>query len=671
MSKFYSFPHYEINIKDESVTYPLILEQLALHVPMFLSFAECGPINQPVYGNIDDLTSTFGAGTFDVFSQYYKHPNVFLTNALPNQNCFFVRLADTTAETASIVFQCSTWQTPLVQYQKDSTGMRILDTNGNPIPILDSNNDPVTQPGMVLKWTTRPLAANEVPAAITEVTQMEPNPAGGANIEVTTYPIAIFEGSSPGAWGNVTGFTMYWNPLSDTSVATAMQALIYTFSMNTITWGTDTPSVVRDIYLDATDEFTFAQNTTDMNTMRRYYLAEVLSNDYDASVLTFNMYLYPNNVETIGAACIALENVTNFPELTSPYMVNMFTGKTMEQQPYDHIMIDTTDTNSVLMNANVINYMTGGNDGSLADTTLENLTQLWLAGDVFPAIQDRARYPITHLYDSGYQSKTKESMITFLGILDDIKVIMSTQSVYDNPNTMAEDQSMGSFLRSLALLLPESMMFGTGACRCTIFQQCGVLNQVTPYTGIIPMTLDCMIKKGIWQGSPVMKGKPKGLPNSAVTTVKNINWFPVTDDFKQLSWDNALNYCQYYDMTDFHYPDVISVYSYLTSLLSDDIFLDMLIYIKHIVRVQWAIFAGCEDPIPQLIGRIKDSVGAAIYAALGNFVTAVVNPYQTAEDVVLGYSLTIEIDVYGTMPNRVWNVIIPVRRAVVPTTTTS
>ena len=668
MSKFYSFPHYEINIKDESVTTPLALEQLALHVPMFLSFAERGPINRPVYGNIDDLTSTFGAGTFDVFSQYYKHPNVFLTKSLPNNNAFFVRLADDTAETASIVFQCSTWQTDLVQYQKDSTGMRLLDVNGKVIPLLDINGDPVTQPGIVLKWTTRPLLSTEVPAALVEVTQQQPNPAGGPNINVTTYPIAVFEGNSPGAWGNVTGFTMYWNPLSDTSVATAMQALIYTFSMNTINWGNDTPSVVRNIYLDTTDEFTFAQNTTDMNTMRRYYLAEALSNDYAPANITFNMYLYPNNVQTIGAACIASETITNFPELTSPFMVNLFTGKTMEQQPYDHIMIDSTDANSVMMNANVINYMTGGSDGSLTGASLENLTTMWLGGNVFPAIQDKARYPITHLYDSGYQSTTKEAMITFLGIRDDVKVIMSTQSVYDPPNTMAEDQSMGSFLRALALLLPESMVYGTGACRATIFQQCGVLNQVTPYTGIVPLTLDCMVKKGIWQGSPVMKGKPKGLPNSAVTVIKNVNWFPVADDFKQLSWDNALNYCQYFDMTGFHYPDVISVYQYLTSLLSDDIFLDMLIYIKHIVRVQWAIFAGCEDPIPQLISRVRDSVGSAIYGVLGNYVTAVVNPYQTAEDVVLGYSLTIEIDVYGTMPNRVWNVIIPVRRAAVSTT---
>jgi hypothetical protein len=224
---------------------------------------------------------------------------------------------------------------------------------------------------------------------------------------------------------------------------------------------------------------------------------------------------------------------------------------------------------------------------------------------------------------------------------------------------------MGSFLRGRALLHPESFIYGTMACRVTIQQQCGKLAELSNYTRIVPSTLDNLVKKGKWQGAVYMKGKPKGLPHSAVTVLKDINWVPVMSDFKQQSWDNALNYMQYYDMTSLHYPDVISIYPYLTSLLSDDIFTDMLVYIKHIVRFQWAKFAGVDDPIAQLIGDIKESVGREIYGKLGNFLRAEVNPYQTELDVELGYALTVEIPVYGTIPNRVWNVIVPVRREVV------
>lgn len=669
MPKFYTFPHYEINVKDESMRTPLIVERLALHRPLFLSFAERGPIGAPVYGSYDELVRLFGEGTFDVFSKYYRHPNLFAERSLRNNRVFFVRLASEGAAYATLVLQCSVYKKSLIQYQKDAQGFPIVDTNGNLIPIDDGTGSPLKEIGTVVKWTVRPVdMLNENPKKLVQQTMSMPDPDGGPNILVTTYPVVVFTATSPGEWGNVTGFKLHWNADSDTGVATAMNSIIYTFGMVTIPWDADTAAVVRTRYLDVQTEFSFAPDTTDKTTMRRYYLPEVLDNDYNDEAITFNMYVYPENVQAIGETCLADESLLNFPELTSPFMVNLFTGKTLDQKPYDHIFVDTDSDDSVLLNKNVIHYMVNGSDGDTEDTDLESLTREWLTGNVFPDILDQARYPVTHLYDSGYEAETKESLIDFLGIRDDVKIVLSTQSVYNEPNTKPEDQSMGSFLRSRALLHIESFIYGTMACRVTILQQCGKLNELTPYNRIVPATLDCMIKKGIWQGAIYMKGKPKGLPHSAVTILKDVNWFPVNADLKQLSWDNALNYMQYYDMTSVHYPDVISVYPYLTSLLSDDIFVDMLVYIKHIVRFQWAKFAGVDDPIPQLIAAIRESVSRDIYSKLGNFVRAEVNPYQTETDIELGYSLTVEIPVYGTVPNRVWNVIIPVRREIIPTT---
>jgi len=661
MSKFYSFPHYEINVKDESSTTVLAVEDLALHRPLFLSFAERGPVGVPVYGSYEELVTKFGAGTFDVYSQYYKHPSLFAERCLSHNKVFFVRLAADTAVSASLVLQCSIFTSNLIQYQKDAEGFIILDESGDPLPI-DNEGVPLREPGTIVKWTIRALGAEENPKALVQSTSVGVDPVTAEPVNITTYPIAVLTATSPGAWGSLTGFKLFWNEDSDTGVATAMDSLIFTLGVVTTEWGDDTASVIRTRYLDTDTEFTFAENTIDKTTMRRYNLSEVIVNDYKADDILFNLYPYPANVEAIGTACLVNETVADFPELTSPFMVNLFTGKTMTQQPYDHISIDVDSEDAILFNKNVINYMIGGVDGTVANADLESLTQTWLTGDIFPEIKDKPRYPVTHLYDSGYASETKESLIEFLGLRDDVKIILSTQSVYNEPNTKAEDQSMGSFLRARALLHIESYIYGTQACRVTIMQQCGKLNDTTVYNTIVPATIDNMIKKGIWQGATYMKGKPKGLPNSAVTILKDVNWFPVEDDFKQLSWDNALNYMQYYDMTSYHYPDVISVYPYLTSLLSDDVFTDMLVYIKHIVRFQWAKFAGVDDPIAQLIASIRESVGADIYKKLGNFITAEVNPYQTETDLELGYALTVEIPVYGTVPNRVWNVIVPVRR---------
>lgn len=663
MAKFLTFPHYVINVKDESLTTPLAVEELALHRPIFFAFAERGPAGVPKYGSYEELVSLFGEGTFDVFSKYYKHPTLFAEKCLQNNKVFFVRLASSSAKYSTLVLQCSVYKKQLIQYQRDAAGLYVKDTSNNLIPVDDGAGNALKEIGTVIKWSTREVdLATENPKALVQSTSTVVDPDTGSSVTVTTYPVAVFATTSPGAWGNVTGFKIYWNADSDASVAEAMNSLIFTISMVTTNWGDDTSSLIRNRYLDAETEFTFAKDTVDKTTMRRYNINEVINTEYNQEDLNFNLYVYPENVEAIGTSCITDESLTLFPELTSPYMVNLFTGASLDQRPYGHIVIDTTSTDSIVFNKNIIHYMLGGDDGGVEDDDLESLTREWLTGNVFVDIADKPRYPITHLYDSGYEAETKESLIDFLGVRDDVKIILSTQSVYNEANTKAEDQSMGSFLRSRALLHPESTIYGTQACRVTILQQCGYLNETTSYTKLVPATLDCMMKKGVWQGAIYMKGKPKGLPHSAVTVLKDINWFPVNSDLKQLSWDNALNYMQYYDMTSVHYPDVISVYPYLTSLLSDDIFTDMLVYIKHIVRYQWAKFAGVDDPIQQLIADIKDSVGRDIYAKLGNFVRAEVNPYQTDLDLELGYSLTIEIPVYGTLPNRVWNVIVPVRR---------
>jgi hypothetical protein len=662
MGKFYTFPHYAINVKDESARVVAQVEQLSLHRPMFISFAERGPVGVPVYGSYEELSKKFGDGTFDVFSKYYRHPNLFAEKCLQYNKAFFVRLASDTAAHSTLVLQCSIFKKPIIQYQKNAEGQYITDAAGDPIPVDNGTGSPLKETGTSVKWSVRPLATDEEPGHIASKTESVFNAEVGANVDVTTYPVAVFAATSAGLWGNNTGFKLYWNPDSDTGVAEAMKSLIFTFGMVNIPWGSDTAIPVRTRYLDVDTEFTFATDTTDKSTMRRYALSEVIGNDYSDDDITFSLYVYPENVETIGAACIADESVIDFPELSNPYMVNLFTGKTLDGRPYDHIAIDVDSDDAVLLNKNIIQYMSGGDDGGTTDADLESLTRTWLTGEIFPDINDAARFPITHLYDSGYEAATKESLIEFLGLRDDVKIVLSTQSVYNEPNTKPEDQSMGSFLRARALLHIESFIYGTQACRVTILQQCGMLNELTPYNRIVPATLDCMIKKGIWQGATYMKGKPKGLPKSAVTVLKDINWFPVTADFKQLSWDNALNYMQYYDMTSVHYPDIISIYPYQTSLLSDDIFIDMIIYIKHIVRYQWAKFAGVDDPIAQLIAAIRESIGRDIYAKLGNFIRAEVNPYQTETDIELGYSLTIEIPVYGTVPNRVWNVIVPVRR---------
>lgn len=669
MPKFKSFPHYQIDVQDLSRTSPLIVEKLALHRPLHMCLCEKGPVGIPVYADYSEHVKMFGAGTFDMFSRFYKHPSLFLEKGLTKNKCFVVRVASNAAATSSLVLEATSYTTQLVQYQKDADGYRVYDVNGDPVPI-DNAGSPLTEAGTVVKWTTRQLADGESPTGIIQVTTEIVDPLTGNLVLATTYPISVFTAGSAGKWGNDVGVKLSWNDQSSTSTAVDMSAIIFTIELVAIPWGFDSPQTVRNRYLDKQTEFTFMDGSVDKATMRRYYLPEVLDGEFTDVAVPFAPVVYSDNINAIGTTAITGETITQYNDelvdadgVALPFMANLFTGRTLDGHYYDHIYIDTTSADAVLLDEDIIEYMNGGDDGDVTDAALESLTREWLNGSVYPELIDRARYPMTHLYDSGYEMETKEALINFLGLRDDVKIVLSTQSVYEDPNTKAEDQSSGAYLRSKTLLHIESFIFGTEACRVTILQQCGRLTELSTYNRIVTATLDCMLKKGTYHNATYIKGKSKGLPNSEVTVITDINWFPVQDDFKQLSWDNSLNYMQYYDMSSVHYPDVISVYPYKTSLLSDDTFVDYLVYLKHLIRIEWAKFVGLDDPVTQLFGKIQDSVGVSIYKTFGSYLKAEVLVYQTDLDRELGYALTVEVRVAGTVPNRVWNVIVPVSRA--------
>lgn len=649
MVKFRTFPHHTTEVIDESARTVFRPEVVPLHRPMFLGFAEKGPVNVPMFGNYTTHRDRFGRATFDQYSKFFYHPNLFMTRAC-QQQCFFVRLADKSAAIASGVLELHLKENVQVpQYEKDEDGNRLEDSDGNFVP-RESGGVAVTEEGVEIFWTIRPLEEDET------LNSLLPKTVDG----VTVYPIMAYKDRSPNSAANRAGVKLWFDwEEADLSVINNIESLMFEFGIVNQPYGLDTPQPIRNLFGNPTTSFSFNEEAIDTSTDRRVYFDHILQNDYRD--LPFDLKVYPQNVKEIGEKVLEVES---HPEITNPYMVNIFNGQTLEGQYYDHVVVKTDgdDDNITILDEDVIQYMSGGSDGDTSKEALESLTNEWLTGETFPDIYDQARYPITHLYDSGYSLETKKFMIDFLGVRDDVKVILSTQDVFNAPNGKEEDQSTGSALRSQLLLHPESLIHGTQVCRGTIFQQCGRLVDNPNWLQIVPATYDCLVKKCVWQGATYFKGKPKGLPNSDVAVLRDINWFPNSDDHKQLSWDTGLNYMQYYDMSRFHYPDVRSVYPYETSLISDDIMCDILVYLKHIARYQWSVFAGRDEDAELLFGEIRNDISNDIYSKFGNFLRFEVSVYQTDIDKQLGFQSTIEIAVYGNMPQRVWNVLIPVRR---------
>lgn len=661
MATFQSFPHYTVNVKDESATTVLAVEELPLHVPIFIGFAEKGELDVPQYGSYSELVELLGEGTFDAYSDHFKYPNVFARKALEYQKVFYVRVAPDDAATATAVVECIvTPNVMMTQYQRDSEGGIVLDGNGDPVP-LEDGGVVVEEAGVQLTWRLRQLAEGETYTSLA--------PSTNVTTGAITYPVIAYTATSPSARMNNCGIQFWFDLESlDLDLVEDIGALMFKWAPVQMPYGYDTAQPIRDIYSNPETEFTFKEDAIDSSTDRRVNLTDLITNEYTTDPIPFNIHIYSEYVEAIGNAVITVENdITNTTyddNLTSPYMVDIMSGTNLDGYAYHHVEVitsDPADETVVILDEDVIQYMTGGSDGDMSLTNLASLTKDWLSGTTYPDIYDEARYPITHLYDPGYPLDVKKTLIDFLSIRKDVKVVLGTQDIDNGINTKAEDQSTGAALRSQLLLHPESTIFGTQVYRGTVMQQAGYITDYN-WKGIVPATIDNMIKKCVWQGASYFKGKPKGLPNSAVEIFKSINWLPSSDDHKQLSWDTGLNYMQHYDMTSWHYPDVRSIYPLETSVISDDIFTDILIYLIHIGRYQWSVFAGRDENASVLFGEIEEAIAKDIYTKFGTYVNAVIDVYQTDVDKALGYQSTVEIAVYGNLPQRVWNIQIPVRR---------
>jgi len=669
-----TFPNASINLQDKSVIPVPDPTVLPLHLPLFVTFAETGPIGVPILGGTTALTNLFGSGFLNQRSPYFTHQSVFIEHALPFQQVYMVRVADPAATAASLVVMCTVTPGPITQYNRTPSGAYILNpTTGQPVPTVGTDGITViTQPGVTLSYSVRQLGVGETISTVATTTST----VGG--VSVTTYPLMAFS-TFVGAGGNKMGFRLFYNSSFDATSVSNSGAMQYSFQPVVLNGTTGIESPIYDIYNNQTQTFAFMPGAYDPGTDSYYDLNEVIANDFNGLPgLPYQFYTYGANAGLIGSAVLALspELALANPSIT-PYLINLFTGVDGNNNPYEH-MIVASNAVSVL-NANVVQYLQGGTDGSLSKTTLEDQIVSFVSGETNPLIGDAFRYPFTHFYDSGFAlnkivgtgpsavvTPIKASLMNIFSLRDDVAIDFSTQDVAQPANTAAQDQATGSALRTAALLNPESTDFGTQVCRVAIYQQCGTLSDTQVYQNIVPATLDRMIKRCMYNGTDHVTGEPKGRPNSEVTifNIASLNWTPTTPQQMQTSWNTGLNYMQYCDISTIFYPDLLSAYPIDSSLLSSSVLTDYAaVYLKKVIRRQWTIIAGRDDPPKTLFGTIAKGIDAAAsYVFNGNITTSTVVT-QTAVDTALGYQLTVTTTVLGNPTNRVWKVIVPITRA--------
>lgn len=657
----FTYPHYETRVKDLSIYTPTYREALPLHKPVFFMRMERGRIGEPMwFADYNLAMKQGGRGTFDKYSKYYSRESVFMQTCFERQGCYAIRLASEDATYASLLLSCQVTTKLLTQYEKDEYGGYVKDEQGNKVPLLDpTTNQPIQQPGYSLKWLASEIAQDQNPKTIPVQTV---DLAGGGKMQ--TFPIMAVKALYPGEYGNNLAFAMEYDvsTLDDAQVA-RLSSVMYNFFPKEKDYNEDTVSPIRTVVGEPKVQISMKPTAIDKNLNKDYAAAVIFHKSYWSklklmSELPYSIHVYSNYFQAISQAVLNVESGLN-TSITDPFMLDIMTGKTSEGEMLDHVEIvqDPADDSIVTINKNFLMYLKGGSDGDISDEAIEELTRQYLKGEVYPEIIDSARYPFTHLYDTGVLLSTKTSMIEFLGIRDDVKVVLSTQDCSRvRMNSKEEDLSVGESLHSSALLQPESIIHGTECCRAEIYQQAGYLNDTTRYTGYLPLTLDILAKRCLFQSKTYLDGMPKGLPQSGVTMfdVASLNWTPYKAEHKQMAWDTGLNWVQYYDPKRVHYADMRTVYRYDTSVLSSAMFTDVIVYAKHIIRYNWSYHAGRELKFKVFAELAKETTLSDMLAMLNGTYGCAIRFYQTEEEANIGYIAHCECKIIGNPTSRIW-----------------
>ena len=655
MAKLLPYPHYVINVDDQSRYDDAVAEEyLGLHVPMFFGKYAKGTANTPVWcPDTNTLFRIFGKEWTDNSTEYFTEETFFIESNFSRQGGFITRLVPDDAKTASILLEAHvTTGIEVPMYERNQYGTVVKDDNGDPIPLLDSSNQPVTEPGVRIKWTKRVINSETE----SRVRSIKPTTTNNSDGSVTTvYPVLAVVTDSAGAYGNSTGFRFYYDPDNQQSDRMATnKALQFTFAAMQIDYTNNTPTYIRNRWNNAGTDFMIKPLQFDNKVMQNLSYQEVIENNYipdKPSELPYTLYFFEEYVSDIGKLIQAVE--TNDTRIADdPYMVNIFSLTNLDDLQYYHVEVDDSE-GAIFFSKNYTIYLEGGDDGSTDRASYEEMIRQFLEMKTFPRLKDKFKFPLTHLYDTGYSNVTKEALITFLGERDDVRVELSTQDVYNETNNESEDQSIGLYLRTRALMQVESTIKGTDCCRCAIYAHCGKLYD-SRYTGMVPTTLDILQKRCRYQSTSYISGEPKARPKSEVTIYKYLNWTAYDEDNKALFWDSGINYIQHYDRTGIFWPDLRTVYTSDTSVLSEWTFVDAIVYTKHFIRKSWTYFTGSTDPVVELFTAIEKRINTYLHDAFNGRYGLRVKAWRSEEDAKLGYLVRVTIYITGRNSSRVW-----------------
>lgn len=643
------------------------------HLPYFYAQFERGrEVPQWITTN---LSSNYGAASFNARKQWFSHATQGLTNAIGAGNmCLVKRVCSAGAKKGNILFSLELVAKTFKPFQRDASGAVVVDGNG----VKQINTSGLDVTGFIGRWIISHVAD---PSTIAATAIVSPGTLTGDSGAVSSvYPIHFLEADSKGKWGDNVGVRFSFphaksSAPGDLSAMEASKANIYRMQIVERENENRSPVIVENLLSSQATDFAYEPDTLNPATDRVYEARDIIESYRSLEAgfeqvygLLDTQHVFQHNIDTITKLLGDVERTAGPVSTIADAEMNIFSAVNRFGNPHYGFRMDAS---SAPMNTVATHYLKGGDDGIVSEAELDSLVRSEVMTNwdnpEYP-IEETLRYPISAIYDTGFSLSTKKAMLALMGIRPDIYVTVCTQDLAQPENDVATEQSVLVALRAAARLTPESTIHGTSACRATIYGQMGELKG-SPSRRRLPLVMEIITKRARYMGAADGKMKTEYAydrgSNRDVTTMTNVSNTYKSGGVRESDFANGLNTAIYKDMNTLFWPAFQSVYDNPTSVLNSEIVMAIAVDVTKQHNIVWAALTGDTTLSP---GEFLDASNTLITDLTSDRydsrVDVVPNTYYTGADEQRGYSWTADSTIFANVMKSVATMIIRTQRRV-------
>lgn len=687
---------------------PVEPEQIPQHLPHVYLFTERGKtLPQLVSGT--SLVATYGARSFDYLGPFANHQTVLANTVNAASNSLLVqRLKPADAKTAMLRLSLEVIKATIPLYQRNADGSFLTDVDGDPVP---QDDDPETI-GYVTRWVLN-YANNTVdfgeavPGApgvpLTALTGNEGGATAIVGVTSTLYPIIDLSVSDHGSYGDRLGLrlsaptSVSSSPL-DAVTAKSLGAYMYRWQFVERPLTSATPNIVRSILGETSVDLALKPDQIHPRLSTEVSVNNQLIDRYEdtstpgttPSYGPFgDVHVYDTNIDTLldlftlgddaannasvgegsfdTSALLAGYRSVEYSVAANKHLFNIVSGVDIDGAPYDSFIVLGAADGGVLLSSTSTQYATGGDDGDMSIGNFDKLVrnELLNYGQLEAPLLDRAKYPQSILYDSGFSMDTKKAMLFPIGLRKDMACILSTQELgywvdegepgeewtVVTQNDVATESANASLLKTTAELYPESEIFGTSVCRAAVVGHSGYLIN-SPYKGLLPLTIDIAAKLSRYMGAGIGRwtnGQAFDVaPSNQVSIFKDVNITYKVDSVYNKDWDAGLIWVQNFDRQNLFYPAFQTVYSDDTSVLNSMVTMLACVELEKVADRVWRLLVGNTTLTPdQFIERSDELIVGYTEGRFDGRFIIVPETFFTEADDARGYSWSAKIKIYA------------------------